>query len=103
MTHRGQTASSDRLAAENQMTFMKNLPCGTAQFGARAAYLFWLAAGADLLAACAHHHPAPTESYSRIYGQPLVSPGTKFAALPPAIQHTIRAEAGQAEIADINK
>lgn len=35
------------------------------------------------------------------YTSKLVSPGTKFAALPPAVQHTIRAETGGAEIEDI--
>lgn len=35
------------------------------------------------------------------YTAPLVSPGTKFAALPAAVQHTIRAETGGAEIEDI--
>src|SRR4051794_26359205 len=28
------------------------------------------------------------------YAFPLISPGAKFASLPPAVQHTIRAETG---------
>ncbi len=35
------------------------------------------------------------------YDAPLLSPGTQFASLPPAVQHTIRAETGAAEIEDI--
>src|SRR2546423_6762367 len=37
------------------------------------------------------------------YNMPLFSPGAKFAALPPAVQNTIRAEAGVADIKDIVK
>ena len=35
------------------------------------------------------------------YTRPLKSPGEKFSSLPRAVQNTIRAEAGTAEIADI--
>ena len=35
------------------------------------------------------------------YQRPLNSPGGKFSALPPAVQNTIRAEAGASEILDI--
>jgi len=56
-------------------------------------------------AGCAHHPNAAVETYHVPYGAayhiPLVSPGTKFAALPPAVQHTVRAETGGAEIDDI--
>jgi hypothetical protein len=37
------------------------------------------------------------------YSAPLISPGTKFASLPPAVQHTIRAETGGSQIDDIVK
>lgn len=47
--------------------------------------------------AVAVYEPPPTGPYSL----PLISPGTKFAALPPAVQHTIRSETGGAEIEDV--
>lgn len=37
------------------------------------------------------------------YTQPLFSPGGKFAGLPPAVQNTIRAQVGVADIKDIIK
>lgn len=37
------------------------------------------------------------------YTEPLTSPGGKFTKLPPAVQNTVRAEAGAAEIDDIVK
>ena len=37
------------------------------------------------------------------YSYPLTSPGTQFAECPPAVQRTIRAETGGAQIADIEK
>ncbi len=53
---------------------------------------------------CARRRPAVAH-YSNPpavpYGIPLLSPGTKFASLPPAVQHTIRAETGAAQIEDI--
>lgn len=56
-------------------------------------------------AACAHKQQPAIELYDRpylaAYHYPLVSPGTKFAALPPAVQNSIRAETGTAEIEDI--
>jgi hypothetical protein len=64
-----------------------------------------------LLTGCAHHREAekvekktaePIE-YERLYHFPLQSVGTKFAALPPAVQRTVRAEVGSAQIADIRK
>src|SRR5215831_15180006 len=67
-----------------------------------------------LLAGCAHHREAekvekvekktaePIE-YERLYHYPLQSVGTQFAALPPAVQRSIRAEVGSAQIADIRK
>lgn len=63
--------------------------------------LLQLALISALLAGCAHEqqvaeHPAP-------YQRPLNSPGGKFSGLPPAVQNTIRAETGAAEIEDIVK
>lgn len=64
-----------------------------------------------LLTGCAHHREAekveqktsePIE-YQRLYHYPLQSVGTQFAALPPAVQRTVRAEVGSAQIADIKK
>jgi hypothetical protein len=43
------------------------------------------------------------QPYPSSYHDPIVSPGTKFAALPPAVQNTIRAETGSADIADVIK
>ncbi len=58
----------------------------------------------SLLLGCARHHAAtPHQPYALAYDEPLISPGTKFAGLPPAVQHTIRAEAGSAEITNIWK
>ena len=37
------------------------------------------------------------------YHSPLMSPGTQFAELPPAVQRTIRAEVGTAVILDVVK
>ncbi len=57
-----------------------------------------------VLPGCARHHAATSQqSYQLAYDEPLISPGTKFAGLPPAVQHTIRAEAGIAEIRNIWK
>lgn len=53
---------------------------------------------------CARQRPAAAilEKPAEVpYVTPLLSPGTKFASLPPAVQHTIRAETGSAEIEDI--
>jgi len=37
------------------------------------------------------------------YTRPLVSPGAQFAALPPAVQNTIRAQTGGSSISNITK
>jgi hypothetical protein len=71
---------------------MKGLP------GVMAAGLFVL-----LFFGCATHHPYTVEEYRTHYDKPIVSPGVQFAALPPAVQNTIRAEAGSADIEDIVK
>jgi len=63
-----------------------------------------LAAGMVLvLSGCAHYHHEVASVYPISYDKPLSSPGTKFSALPPPVQNSIRAEAGAAEIADIVK
>ena len=52
-----------------------------------------------LVASCAHERPVA--NYPVPYDRPLNSPGGKFSSLPPAVQNTIRAETGSAEIEDI--
>jgi hypothetical protein len=37
------------------------------------------------------------------YNKPLLSPGAQFAALPPAVQNTVRAETGSASLANVVK
>ncbi len=59
----------------------------------------WLIVLAAVAAGC--EAPKASREYQEAYVLPLVSPGTKFGNLPPAVQHTIRAEAGGAEINDI--
>lgn len=56
----------------------------------------WFIAIAVALCGCAEHRVAE-------YHQPLMSPGGKFAGLPPAVQNSVRAEAGTAEIEDISE
>lgn len=58
---------------------------------------------AALLAGCAGQPVAGPSEYTYLYDEPLITPGTKFARLPLTVQHTIRAEAGMAEIQDIHK
>lgn len=71
----------------------------------------WLTLGA-LLAGCARHHDVDTTAryqagrvseYQQRYHNPLLSPGAQFATLPPAVQRTVRAEAGAANIETIVK
>lgn len=45
----------------------------------------------------------PVTEYQQRYQAPLRSPGTQFASLPPAVQHTVRAESGTADIDTIVK
>lgn len=63
----------------------------------------WPILFAALLAGCAGPQEASTSQYHYLYDEPLVTPGTKFARLPLTVQHTIRAEAGMAQIEDIQK
>jgi hypothetical protein len=56
-----------------------------------------------LLAGCAHHEKTKDEAYQERYHYPLLSAGTQFASLPPAVQRTVRAQVGSAQIADVRK
>jgi hypothetical protein len=55
--------------------------------------------GAASLVGCATH----TEPARYPYHQPLSSPGEKFGGLPPAVQKTVRAQVGSADMYDIRK
>ena len=71
----------------------------------------------SVLVGCAHHHysevdkpksavvasSASAAHYKSIYGYPLSSPGGKFTGLPPAVQNTVRAQSGAAELYDVVK
>lgn len=62
-----------------------------------------------LVAGCAHHkaqtQPAPVATVEKgyPYSKPLISLGSKFGALPRAVQDTVRAEAGMTDITDVVK
>jgi hypothetical protein len=60
------------------------------------------AVGAVLLCGCAGSSPDPLKARTP-YVYPLNSPGGKFAGLPPAVQNTVRAQAGSEVIYDIHK
>lgn len=67
--------------------------------------MFLLALGMSCLAwlfgGCAHR---PDWSWQETPHQnPLFSPGAQFAALPPAVQNTVRAQTGAAEIENIEE
>jgi hypothetical protein len=59
--------------------------------------VWFVAMAAAALCGCA------VEETQMSYQHPLTSPGGVFATLPPAVQNTVRAEAGMAEIASISK
>jgi hypothetical protein len=63
-------------------------------------HVFGAVALAGLLAGCATHHEAKKAEHQTPYHKPLTSLGAKFGALPPAVQATVLAEAGTAEIVD---
>jgi hypothetical protein len=63
----------------------------------------WMAMLAALFAGCTWPDENGRRPYHNAYHQPLVSPGTKFATLPPTVQKTIRAESGTQEIDNIVK
>jgi hypothetical protein len=54
-----------------------------------------------VLFGCAHDADERFAENDVPYHSPLLSPGSKFGALPPAVQNTVRAETGAAEIRDI--
>lgn len=56
-----------------------------------------------LLAGCAHSPETKSAQEPTRYQHALFSPGQKFGLLPPAVQNTVRAEAGTTEIVDIQK
>ena len=47
--------------------------------------------------------PVGDQRSTNPYHMPFTSPGTKFAGLPPAVQNTVRAQAGAAEILNVAK
>jgi len=53
-----------------------------------------------LAGGCATQEQAEMAKYQKVYDKPLTSPGAKFGALPPLVQRTVLAEAGQAEVVD---
>jgi hypothetical protein len=53
-----------------------------------------------LVAGCAGNRVADENAYP--YLEPLVAPGTLLNSLPFAVQHTVRAEAGTAEIYNVD-
>jgi hypothetical protein len=59
-------------------------------------HALWFVAITAALCGCAE---PPLLSYT----QPLTSPGGDFATLPPAVQNSVRSEAGMAEIQSVTK
>jgi hypothetical protein len=57
---------------------------------------FWSIAILAALCGCAE---APMVAYD----EPLTSPGREFSKLPPAVQNSVRAEAGMAEIESVHR
>ncbi|HXT11330.1 MAG TPA: hypothetical protein VN873_07180 [Candidatus Angelobacter sp.] len=60
-------------------------------------YLLYLVLAA-LLCGCAQE-----EQTTEYYQRPLTSPGGKFALLPPAVQNTVRVEAGMTELVSVER
>jgi len=58
---------------------------------------------AFFLVGCATDRDIKTVDETTPYRYSLISPGTKFATLPPAAQNAVRAEAGSAEVSDVVK
>lgn len=59
-----------------------------------------------LVSGCVAYRPPETSAdvdYHDRYQYPLISPGAQFAALPPAVQNSIRAETGGAELDHVFK
>jgi hypothetical protein len=63
----------------------------------------WIGLAALCAGCCSAPCPEKFAELMTSYHYPLISPGTQFAGLPPAVQRTIRAETGGARIADIEK
>ena len=53
-----------------------------------------------LLTGCATRDKTRTAEHATTYHKPLTSPGAKYGALPAAVQRTVLAEAGAAEVVD---
>jgi hypothetical protein len=62
--------------------------------------VFLVAALAVLVAGCATSDKAKVAQNKTSYRKPLNSPGAKFGSLPPVVQRTVLAEAGQGEVVD---
>jgi hypothetical protein len=66
-----------------------------------------LASAILMAGGCARHHTkpsAPVAAYHHTpYNKPLSTPGAKFGGLPQAVQTTVLAEAGTAEILEVFK
>jgi hypothetical protein len=61
----------------------------------------WVAVAAALLSGCCTAPEDPVAAYPFTF--PLSSPGEKFGGLPPAVQTSIRAQVGGADMRDIRK
>jgi len=59
-------------------------------------YSFCFAAALALLCGCAPELP-------HAYNQPLNSPGGEFSLLPPAVQNSVRSQAGMAELSGVTR
>lgn len=55
---------------------------------------------AVLLAGCTTQKQTQATAQATPYRKPLTSPGAKFGSLPPVVQRTVLAEAGQQEVVD---
>ena len=64
--------------------------------------LFFIGVGL-CVAGCAEPKSSVMVDQRERYDKPLLSPGAQFAAVPPAVQNTIRAETGSADIDKIIK
>jgi len=71
--------------------------------GAGVALAAVVSVAAILLSGCCCSTPTGAADVYYPYTFPLTSPGEKFGGLPPAVQHSIRAQAGGADIYDIVK
>ncbi len=62
-----------------------------------------VAALALLVAGCATSEKGKEAANKTTYHKPLNSPGAKFGSLPPIVQRTVLAEAGQGEVVDAKR